>query len=90
MCIGLNINRPEAAIADASRLVIKDIYPSYISSVSFLNSASFNLEQNQDAHGGFGSNDSGKLAIGISRENITGVLPLYLFKEHWSIARRNL
>jgi len=26
--------------------------------------------------------------MGIGRENITGVLPLYLFKEHWNIARR--
>jgi hypothetical protein len=28
------------------------------------------------------------LAMGIGRENITGVMPLYLFKEHWEIARR--
>ena len=26
--------------------------------------------------------------MGIGRENITGVMPLYLFKEHWEIARR--
>ena len=26
--------------------------------------------------------------MGLGRENITAVLPLYLFKEHWEIARR--
>ena len=39
MCIGLNVSRPEAAIADPSRLVINDIYPTYISLESFLQSA---------------------------------------------------
>lgn len=28
--------------------------------------------------------------MGIGRENITGVLPLYLFKEHWFIAKRKI
>jgi hypothetical protein len=26
--------------------------------------------------------------MGVGRENITAVLPLYLFKEHWLIAKR--
>jgi len=43
MCISLTIQRPEAAIADASRLVIIDIIPTYISAESFLQSAQFNL-----------------------------------------------
>ena len=28
--------------------------------------------------------------MGLGREDITGVLPLYLFKEHWLIAKRRL
>lgn len=36
MCIGLDVVRPEAAIADASRLVIKDIFPTYMTAESFL------------------------------------------------------
>ena len=28
--------------------------------------------------------------MGVGRENITGLLPLYLFKEHWSVARRKM
>ena len=36
MCIGLSVTRPEAAIADSSRLIIRDIFPTYISAESFL------------------------------------------------------
>jgi hypothetical protein len=28
--------------------------------------------------------------MGIGRENITGLFPLYLFKEHWIIAKRKI
>ena len=36
MCIGLKITRPEAAIADASKLIIEDIFPTYLSADSYL------------------------------------------------------
>lgn len=93
MCIALDIKRPQAAIADASRLIIKDVYPTYMTANSFLESAQFsivNSSQDEDAHGGFGDKggEDAQLAIGLGRENITGVLPLYLFKEHWLIAKR--
>ena len=39
MCIGLQVERPEAAIADPSRLVIRDIVPVFTTSDSFLNTA---------------------------------------------------
>lgn len=26
--------------------------------------------------------------MGLGRENITGIIPLYLFKEHWEVAKR--
>jgi len=39
MCIGLSIQRPEAAIADPTRLIINDIYPTYVTANSFLDSA---------------------------------------------------
>jgi len=28
-----------------------------------------------------------KLAVGASNEHISGVMPLYLFKEHWEVAK---
>jgi len=47
MCLSLSIGRPEAAIADPGRLIIKDVFPTYFSADSFLESAKYNLE-NQD------------------------------------------
>ena len=88
MCIGLSVKRPEAAIADSSRLIINDIYPTYITAESFLQSAQFKIQNSLGdgslAHGGFDiKHKDASLALGIGRENITGVLPLFLFKEHW-------
>lgn len=42
--IGMAVERPEAAIADPSRLIIKDIVPTYATSDSFLESAQFKLQ----------------------------------------------
>ena len=89
MCMCLDIHRPEASIADPTKLVIKDVTPTYMTATAFLDSAGFFLEKNEQAHGGFNAKTEGKLAEGIGRENVTGVMPLYLFKEHWAIARRN-
>jgi hypothetical protein len=88
MCISLEITRPETSIVDPTKLVIKKIIPTFMSGDSFLDSTVFMMDKDNEAHGGFGENAEGNLAMGLGREKITGVLPLYLFKEHWDIARR--
>ncbi len=54
---------------------------------SFMDSSIFNLKKNQDASGGFDYKNQGSLAVGVGREDISGVLPLFLFKEHKDIIR---
>ncbi|CDW75354.1 UNKNOWN [Stylonychia lemnae] len=88
MCLGLDVGRSEAAIADPTRLVIKDIIPTFMSADSFLTVAAFTIKRNEEAHGGYDVKNQGQLALGVGRENITGIMPLYLFKEHWEFARR--
>jgi len=39
MCIALDVTRSEAAIADPSKLVIRKIYPTFLSANSFLDAA---------------------------------------------------
>ena len=74
MCIGLAIKRSEATISDPSRLVIKRVYPVFMSLDSFLDSALFSLQLNQDAAGNFDIKDEGgKLAVGAGREELTGL-----------------
>lgn len=53
MCLTLDISRSEACINDPSKLIIKQIIPSFMSLDSFLDSAIFKLEANRDAAGGF-------------------------------------
>lgn len=53
MCLGLDVGRSEAAIADPTKLVIKDIIPTFMSADSFLDSAAYKLTRNTNAHGGF-------------------------------------
>jgi hypothetical protein len=53
MCLGLDVGRSEACIADPTRLVIKDIIPTFMTADSFLDSSVFTLNKDGNAHGGF-------------------------------------
>lgn len=90
MCLGLSIARSQATIQDPTKLVIKEVYPVYMSMDAFLESSIFNLKQHEGAAGGFKLEDEAKLAVGAGRESISGLMPLYLFREHWSLARRKI
>jgi len=46
MCIALDVGRSEAAIMDPSKIVIKDVYLSFISAEGFLDFSTFAMEQN--------------------------------------------
>ena len=90
MCLGLEISRSEATINDPSKLIIREVHPTFLSLDSFLESSIFNLKCNQDSSGGFEYDKQGELAIGAGRESISGALPLFLFKEHWKVAQRKI
>lgn len=93
MCLGLDIERSEACIADPSMLKIKKIIPTFMTADAFIDSSIFSLKKDENAHGGFTAHgktqqDDASLAMGVGRESITGVMPLFLTREHWEIARR--
>lgn len=90
MCICLDIRRSEAAIADPTKLVIKSIVPYYLSADAFIEAAQFALSKDAEAHGGFDKSNDAELIVGVGRESITGVLPLFIFKEHFEIARKKI
>ena len=87
LCLALSISRSEAAIADPTQIRIKEIIPAFISINSFLDFAEFSINAGT-ADVSFDPKNTGEFAQGISRESITGVLPLFLFTEHWEVARR--
>ena len=92
ICVGLDISRSEACINDPSKLIIREVYPSFISLDSFLESSIYNLKLNSDASGGFEMSRQNELglAIGAGREKLSGALPLFLFKEHWELAKNKI
>ena len=90
MAIALKISRFEGTIGDPSTLVIHEIIPTFITIDSFLQSAQFQINQNDLAHGGFKENANPHLALGIGREDINGIMPLYLFPEHWELCRKKM
>lgn len=87
-CLALDVGRTEAAISDPTRLQIKSVIPTFMQGESFLDSAAYHIKKDSQASGGFDKNNQGNLGQGVGRENVTGVLPLFLFKEHWDIARK--
>ena len=88
MCLTLDVGRSEACIQDPSKLVIKEIFPTFMSMDMFLESSLFHLRHDGDAgSGGFDYKRQGQLAVGVGRENVTGVLPLYLFREHKEVCK---
>ena len=86
LCISFDIARPEIAVADATRIKIKNVFPTIISARSFMDSAKFALNKDSEASGGFDESKQGSIVKGISSENITAALPIYICEPHWKIA----
>ena len=59
MCLALDIVRPETAIVDPSKLVIRKVIPTFMSGDGFLDSSVFNLGKDANSHGGFGLKKEG-------------------------------
>jgi len=86
LCMTFDIARPEIAIQDASRLIIKKIYPTIISASTFLDSINYSMALNPNNSGGFNTAFSGEIVKGTSNESITAAMPLYFCQEHWRSA----
>lgn len=91
-CLGicLDIARSTATIADPNQLIVKDVIPTFMCCSAYLDSAAYNLERSATAAGTFNIKSQGNLATGVGREQVNGILPLYLFNEHWEISKRTI
>lgn len=88
LCLTFNIGRSQAAIADPTQILIKDVYPSFITVGSFFFSTEYALKKNKLAHGGYEKHAEGMIVKGAASENITGVMPLYFCEENWPVAKQ--
>lgn len=87
LCLTFNIGRSQAAIVDPSQVIIKDVFPSFLTVGSFFYSTEFALKKNKLAHGGYIKNAEGLIIKGAAQEDITGVMPLYFCEENWKVAK---
>lgn len=88
LCLTFDIGRSQAAVVDPSQIIIKNVYPSFLTAGSFFYSTEYALKKNKLAHGGFEKHAEGLILKGAASENITGVMPLYFCEENWSIAKQ--
>lgn len=96
LCMTGFMSRSATAIVDSSKIDVEKIFsPTCNMSYSvFLETLMAELDKNKDTqeqvHGGFSFNFNGRNQSGIltalSNEKINFVFPLYICKEHWSIA----
>ena len=89
LCLTFAATRPEAAIADPTRLHIEQIYPTVISANSFLTCAKHAITIDHQASGGFEQKRTYEAEIfkGVSGEHVTGAMPLFICDEHWKSSR---
>ncbi|KAF9412127.1 hypothetical protein BGZ94_001137 [Podila epigama] len=89
LCMTLDVTRSVGAIADASQLVIKSIFPTYLTSSMFTLALdhALSMESPENVHGGFRNDRNASIAPGLAQENITAVMPIFINKEHWEVAR---
>ncbi|KAF9088786.1 hypothetical protein BGX23_007118 [Mortierella sp. AD031] len=89
LCMTLDVSRGAGAIADPSQLIIKSIFPTYLTSSMFTMALGHSLSQNrpEEVHGGFDRDSDASIAPGLAHENITAVMPLYINEQHWQVAK---
>ncbi|KAF9433250.1 hypothetical protein BGZ76_009693 [Entomortierella beljakovae] len=92
LCMTLDVSRGAGAIADPSQLVIKSIFPSFLTSSMFTSALEHSLSVDipENVHGGFNRNTDASIVPGVAQESITAVLPLYINENHWKVARLRL
>lgn len=91
MCLTFNITRNESTTMNPETIKINKIGSSNITYKSFMDSVLYGLNSHrsdESVHGGFGTNDTLSYVIkGGSREEINAIIPMYINKEHWSMAK---
>lgn len=83
-CLGiaLEADASEICIMDPTRLRIKRISPSFMGCDGFLEAANWSLNQGND----ISYSSSTNIVVDAARQNVNGVMPLYLNDKHWKIA----
>jgi hypothetical protein len=86
-CIGINGSGTDVAIMNPYRYEVLAVTPTLLTYGGFIDAAYYEIKKNPEIIRKFDKGMTDQLAKGIAREDISGVVPLYLNKDHWNIAR---
>ena len=87
-CLTFHASRPPSGIMDPTMVSIKTINTSQLTAEAFLDSALFITRSGQIIKGeGQHGASAASLVKGLPDEIITGIMPLYINKDNWKIAR---
>ena len=87
LCFTFECGRSPAAVADPTKVDIKKILPSYITSEGFLDAAKM---AGAGSMGDFEKNSQACVIHGKGREEISGALPLYINEDNWKMVKLNM
>lgn len=87
MCFTFDCGRSPTAVADPTKVVIKKILPSFITSEGFMDAAKM---AGAGSLGDFDKNSQACVIKSEGREPISGALPLYINEENWKMAKLNM
>lgn len=80
--IGVRCNVREACIADPTLLQVEYVSSAYFGCDAFIDAAGWSVDQGNTV--GYGA--ATQVVVDNARQNVNGVLPLYLCDEHWDMA----
>lgn len=86
-CITFDVERPEAAINDPSRIKILKINPTFISSSALISCIKYHLDIDPMNFGGFHGEQPVVPLTGASNEIIKAAMPIYICQENWHYAK---
>jgi len=87
ICFTFDCGRSPAAVADPTKVVVKKILPSFITSEGFLDAAKM---AGAGSLGDFDKNSQACVIQSEGRESISGALPLFINPENWKMAKLNM
>lgn len=92
-CITFHLDRPQNLLGDALEIKIKKINTTMITCDAFVDSALFETKAGQIIQGGRNYQHgempaaASSLVKGLPNEIINGVLPIFINKDHWQVAK---
>jgi hypothetical protein len=88
-CLGIAVRGAgnENVIMNPYLFKVESVGPTFLTTGGFTNAAYYQVKQNPSLIKKFSSSSADVLMTGVAREDITGIIPLFLNETHWKVAK---